>query len=58
MNGEEVGQLTRGAAGHFPPAPFPVVFVDDGAILDVHFSSFAYEPPVGFNGILQEQTLL
>ena len=58
INGEEVGQLTRGVDGNFPPAPFPVVYVDDGAVLDVRFSSFAYEPPVGYNGIMQEQNLL
>lgn len=58
INGKEVAHLTRGAAGNFPAAAFPVVFVDDGAVVDLNFSSFAFDPPVGYTGILQEQTLL
>lgn len=58
INGKEVAHLTRGAAGHFPAASFPVVYVDDGAVVDLNFASFAFEPPVGYTGILQEQTLL
>lgn len=37
---------------------FPVVYVDDGAILDVSFTSFQYEPPLGFDRILVEKSLL
>lgn len=37
---------------------YPVVYVDDGAILDTSFTTFAYPPPSGFDRILAEKTLL
>uniref|UniRef100_A0A914WGG8 SPRY domain-containing protein n=1 Tax=Plectus sambesii TaxID=2011161 RepID=A0A914WGG8_9BILA len=37
---------------------YPVVYVDDGAILDVQFSSFWFTPPKGFEEIMVEQTIL
>ncbi|TKR80709.1 hypothetical protein L596_014737 [Steinernema carpocapsae] len=37
---------------------FPVVYVDDSAILDVKFRSFSIDVPAGFEEIMLEQTLL
>lgn len=37
---------------------YPVVYVDDGAILDTAFSAFQYEPPLGFDRIIVEKSLL
>jgi len=37
---------------------YPVVYVDDGAILDVHFSDFFHQPPQGYDRIMIEQSLL
>ena len=37
---------------------YPVLYVDDGAILDASFSSFNFEPPGGFDRILIEKSLL
>ena len=35
-----------------------VVSVDEGAIMDVQFSSFYHTPPDGFEQIMIEQSLL
>lgn len=37
---------------------YPVLYVDDGAILDAEFTTFAYQPPEGFDRILVEKSLL
>lgn len=37
---------------------YPVFYVDDGAILDAAFTTFAYQPPEGFDRILVEKSLL
>lgn len=37
---------------------FPVVYVEDGAILDVYFSQFCHPPPIGFDKLMIEQSLL
>ncbi|RWS25368.1 hypothetical protein B4U80_04799 [Leptotrombidium deliense] len=37
---------------------YPVLYVDEGAILDVSFASFQYSPPPGFDRILLEKSLL
>lgn len=37
---------------------YPVVYVDDGAILDAAFTHFQFEPPLGFDRILVEKSLL
>lgn len=37
---------------------FPVVFVDDGAILDTAFSAFQFDPPMGYDRIIVEKSLL
>jgi hypothetical protein len=37
---------------------FPVLYVDEGAILDSAFTSFQFQPPPGFDRILIEKSLL
>jgi len=37
---------------------YPVVYVDDGAIIDMQFNHFYHEPPDGFEEIMIEKTLL
>uniref|UniRef100_A0A914DRG1 SPRY domain-containing protein 7 n=1 Tax=Acrobeloides nanus TaxID=290746 RepID=A0A914DRG1_9BILA len=37
---------------------FPIIYVDDSAIIDVKFSSFSLIPPPGYQEIMIEQTLL
>lgn len=37
---------------------YPLLYVDDTAILDASFSSFQYPPPSGFDRILMEKSLL
>lgn len=37
---------------------FPVVYVDNGAIIDMIFSNFIYEPPPNYDAILIEKILL
>lgn len=37
---------------------YPVLYVDDGAILDAVFDSFRNEPPSGFDRIMVEKALL
>uniref|UniRef100_A0A0K8R891 SPRY domain-containing protein 7 n=1 Tax=Ixodes ricinus TaxID=34613 RepID=A0A0K8R891_IXORI len=37
---------------------YPVLYVDDGAILDAVFTSFYHSPPPGFEQIMVEQSLL
>uniref|UniRef100_A0A1B0CRJ1 SPRY domain-containing protein 7 n=1 Tax=Lutzomyia longipalpis TaxID=7200 RepID=A0A1B0CRJ1_LUTLO len=37
---------------------YPALFVDDGAVLDILLDNFTYPPPVGFEKIMLEQSLL
>ncbi|XP_041349427.1 SPRY domain-containing protein 7-like [Gigantopelta aegis] len=37
---------------------FPLLYVDDGAVLDVQFDKFYHQPPDSFNPIMIEQSLL
>lgn len=37
---------------------YPVLYVDDGAILDAAFATFQQQPPPGFDRIMLEQSLL
>lgn len=37
---------------------YPVIYVDEGSILDAAFTSFQYDPPLGFDRILVEKSLL
>ncbi|KAJ1370199.1 hypothetical protein KIN20_031880 [Parelaphostrongylus tenuis] len=54
VNGERAEPSITGVKG---PA-YPIVFVDDSAILDVKFRKFTEDPPSGYGEILAEQTLL
>lgn len=53
-NGENLDANIIGIRG----TVYPVFFVDDGAILDVQFSSFYHTPPPGFSKILREKSIL
>ncbi|XP_072034810.1 SPRY domain-containing protein 7-like [Amphiura filiformis] len=37
---------------------YPLLYVDEGAIIDVQFNEFYHEPPSGFDKIMFEQSLL
>ncbi|XP_071950151.1 SPRY domain-containing protein 7-like [Antedon mediterranea] len=37
---------------------YPLIYVDEGAIIDVQFSEFYHQPPNGFDKIMFEQSLL
>ncbi|KAI1303045.1 SPRY domain-containing protein 7 [Halotydeus destructor] len=37
---------------------FPVIYVDDGAIIDASFTTFQFEPPLGYDRIIVEKSLL
>ena len=54
INGEKIEQPIIGIKG----TVYPVIYVDEGAILDVLFSSFNYKPPEGFDMIMVEKELL
>ncbi|KAL3851947.1 hypothetical protein ACJMK2_015637 [Sinanodonta woodiana] len=54
LNGKPVNCPVRGIKGTI----FPAFYVDDGAVLDVHFTNFYHNPPDGFDSILIEQSLL
>ncbi|XP_064638722.1 SPRY domain-containing protein 7-like [Lineus longissimus] len=54
LNGKPLGTPFTGIKG----TVFPVVYVDEGAILDVQFCTFYHPPPEGFERIMIEQSLL
>ncbi|PAV75515.1 hypothetical protein WR25_13603 isoform B [Diploscapter pachys] len=54
VNGEEAEPKITGVKGPV----YPLLYVDDSAILDIKFKNFSYTPPSGFDEILVEQTLL
>lgn len=54
LNGTDLHIPVTGVKGEV----FPVLYVDDGAILDAVFSSFFHTPPLGFEQIMVEQSLL
>ncbi|KJH51308.1 SPRY domain protein [Dictyocaulus viviparus] len=54
VNGQQAEPNITGVKG---PA-YPLVYVDDSAILDVKFRKFTVNPPVGYSEILAEQTIL
>lgn len=58
INNQDTGCCVSGVRQRDEKGVFPVVYVDDGAILDATFDSFTYEPPVGYSRILVEQSLL
>ncbi|XP_031554784.1 SPRY domain-containing protein 7-like [Actinia tenebrosa] len=42
----------------FRETVYPIIYVDDGTIVDVNFKDFVFEPPSGFTGIMFEKSLL
>lgn len=53
-NGKNLNVPVSGIRG----TVFPLLYVDDGAILDFITDSFSYPPPPGFEKIMLEQSLL
>lgn len=54
LNGKNMESPLTNAKGEL----YPVLYVDDGAILDAVFSIFFYPPPPGYDRILIEKSLL
>ncbi|GFS85683.1 SPRY domain-containing protein 7 [Nephila pilipes] len=54
VNGKNLMCPVTGAKGEV----FPVLYVDDGAILDAAFTTFTHQPPPGFDRIMVEKSLL
>uniref|UniRef100_A0A8R1HXZ5 SPRY domain-containing protein 7 n=1 Tax=Caenorhabditis japonica TaxID=281687 RepID=A0A8R1HXZ5_CAEJA len=55
VNGKEVEEgIITGVKGPV----YPMVYVDDSAILDLKFKNFTEAPPTGYGEILVEQTIL
>ncbi|KAK2175221.1 hypothetical protein NP493_743g03025 [Ridgeia piscesae] len=54
VNGHPMNSPISGIKG----TVYPVFYVDDSAILDVHFKRFYHQPPEGFEEIMIEQSLL
>ena len=58
LNNVELDYSLTGIKGGDDQGVYPVVYVDDGSILDTSFHSFHYAPPTGYDRILIEQSLL
>ncbi|CAB3410382.1 unnamed protein product [Caenorhabditis bovis] len=54
VNGIDIGQTITGIKGPV----YPLIYVDESAIIDIKFKNFVIEPPAGFTEILVEQTIL
>nr|CAD7589385.1 unnamed protein product [Timema genevievae] len=54
INGKSLESPVSGIRG----SVYPVLYVDDGAILDIVLTEFHHEPPPGFDRIMLEQSLL
>ena len=54
LNGKSVDAPVMGIKGTI----YPVLYVDDGAILDLILDNFAHSSPAGFEKIMLEQSLL
>ncbi|KAA0195751.1 hypothetical protein HAZT_HAZT002048 [Hyalella azteca] len=52
------GKNTNTPLTGFKGTLYPVLYVDEGAILDVVFRDFSYPPPVGFDAIMIEKSIL
>ncbi|KAL5247469.1 hypothetical protein ACHWQZ_G019372 [Mnemiopsis leidyi] len=53
------GKLADGCvASNLHTLVYPCFYVDDGAIIDVNFEKFYYEPPQGYSCIMKEQDML
>jgi len=57
INNQEVDYPVRGIRGG-DDGVYPLLYVDDGSILDASFTHFHFQPPPGFDRILIEQSLL
>lgn len=53
VNGEPLPFVVSGVKGNV----FPLLYVDESAILDVQFSNFYHPPPQGFSEIMIEQQI-
>ncbi|XP_076030621.1 SPRY domain-containing protein 7 [Oratosquilla oratoria] len=54
INGKPTNTPVTGCKG----TVYPVLYVDDGAIMDIIFDNFSYGPPPGYDGIMIEKSLL
>ncbi|KOC69876.1 SPRY domain-containing protein 7 [Habropoda laboriosa] len=54
LNGKSMDSPVMGIKG----TVYPVLYVDDGAILDLILDNFIHPPPTGFEKIMLEQSLL
>ncbi|XP_076171731.1 SPRY domain-containing protein 7 [Ptiloglossa arizonensis] len=54
INGKSMDAPVMGIKG----TVYPVLYVEDGAILDLILDNFAHPPPTGFEKIMLEQSLL
>lgn len=54
LNGKLLDATVMGVKGNV----YPALHVDDGAILDLILENFSHTPPVGFEKIMLEQSLL
>lgn len=54
LNGKSLEAPVMGIKG----TVYPILYVDDGAILDLILDNFAHPPPIGFEKIMLEQSLL
>ncbi|CAG7716852.1 unnamed protein product [Allacma fusca] len=59
----ELNFYTNGVKGNISFANvrgtvYPALYVDDGAVLDVVFDGFAFPPPIGFDRIMKEKSIL
>lgn len=54
LNGKRLDIEITGIRG----TVFPVFYVDNGAILDVNFNSFFYQPPSGYDQIMVEKSII
>eukprot|EP00123_Amoebidium_parasiticum_P005043 comp16287_c0_seq1/m.14053 comp16287_c0_seq1/g.14053 ORF comp16287_c0_seq1/g.14053 comp16287_c0_seq1/m.14053 type:complete len:193 (-) comp16287_c0_seq1:230-808(-) len=53
-NGRNLNCPVMTVRGHI----YPVFYVDDGAIVDVAFRDFTHQPPMGYDQIMFEQSIL
>ena len=53
-NGEKLDISVQGIKG----VVYPVFYVDEGAILECVFEKFQYQPPDGFERIMNEKALM
>ncbi|XP_013787550.1 SPRY domain-containing protein 7-like [Limulus polyphemus] len=54
LNGNSLHSPITGIKGEM----YPVLYVDDGAILDATFNKFYHQPPQGYDRIMVEKSLL